>query len=106
MSVTLTVRDESATGKSTNELSLDFLSQTITVRELIRSRVYEEVQEYNLRSPEYFRGLVQPAEAEQTPNGFCVRKGRQIDWKKQFELACDAFEHDGFVIHVDDKKAE
>jgi hypothetical protein len=105
----LTIRDESATGNVTNELTLDVLAETITVRELIRSRVYQEVQDYNLRQrigqPE-FRGLVTPSDAERTLNGVKLRKPREIDWKDQFEKACDAFEHNGFFILVDDKQAE
>ena len=105
----LTIRDESATGNVTNELTLDVLAETITVRELIRSRVYQEVQDYNLRQrtgqPE-FRGLVTPSDAERTLNGVKLRKPREIDWKDQFEKACDAFEHNGFFILVDEKQAE
>ena len=105
----LTIRDESATGNVTNELTLDVLAETISVRELIRSRVYQEVQDYNLRQrtgqPE-FRGLVTPSDAERTLNGVKLRKPREIDWKDQFEKARDAFEHNGFFILIDDKQAE
>jgi hypothetical protein len=45
----LAIRDETAGGAVLNELTLDVLSETITVRELIRSRVYQEVQDHNLR---------------------------------------------------------
>jgi hypothetical protein len=109
----LTIRDESATGNVTNELTLDVLSETITVRELIRSRVYQEVQEYNLRQrqagttgPATFRGLVTPTDAEKTLNGVRLRKVREIDWKDQFDKACDAFERNGFFVLIDDKQAE
>ncbi len=47
MAATITVRDETAGGKAINELTLDVLDERITVRELIRSRVYQEVQDYN-----------------------------------------------------------
>ena len=105
----LTIRDESATGNVTNELTLDVLAETITVRELIRSRVYQEVQDYNLRQrtgATEFRGLVTPSDGERTLNGVKLRKPREIDWKDQFEKACDAFEHNGFFILVDEKQAE
>src|SRR4051812_28171551 len=78
---TLTIRDETATGQSVGETVIEFLTERVTVRELIRSRVYQEVQDYNRRQPETFRGLVQPTDAEQTLNGFRVRNHRQIDWK-------------------------
>ena len=83
---------------------LDFLTERITVRELIRSRVYQEVKDYNTKRTEYFHGLVQPTEAEQTLNGFRMRKPRQIDWEKQFDRAIAAFQGNGFIILVDDEQ--
>jgi hypothetical protein len=103
---TLTIRDETATGQSVGETVIEFLTETITVRELIRSRVYQEVQDYNLKHPDYFKGLVQPTDAEQTLNGYRMKERRQIDWKKQFAKACDAFERNGFFILVGDKQVE
>jgi hypothetical protein len=104
-----TIRDETASGSVTNELTLDLLSETITVRELIRSRVYQEVQDYNLRQrtgEAVFRGLVTPADAERALNGVRLRVPREIDWKEQFEKACDSFQRNGFFILIDDRQAE
>ena len=115
MSSTLTVRDETATGGVVHEFPLAFPSERITVRELIRERVYQEVQDYNRRraaedSDDTFRGLVQPSGAEQLLNGsrhagYRLRKRRDIDWKDQFDKACDAFGRNGFFILVDDRQA-
>ena len=105
----LTIRDETATGTVTNELTLDVLSETITVRELIRSRVYQEVQDFNLRRRQGtagFRGLVTPTGAEQALNGVRLKDSRDIDWKAQFDKACEAFERNGFFILIDDRQAE
>ena len=87
MAITLTVRDESATGGITRELAVKMLTERVTARELIRSRVYQEVQDYNLKQTGPFRGLVQPEEAERTRNGPRPGKPRPIDWKKQYESA-------------------
>jgi hypothetical protein len=106
MATTLTIKDETAGGKSVGETVLEFLTENITVRELIRSRVYQEVQDYNRKQPEHFKGLVQPTDAEQTLNGYKLKDRRQIDWKSQFEKACEAFERNGFFILIDDKQAE
>ena len=103
---TITIRDETLTGQSIAEHPLDLLTERVTVRELIRSRVYQEVQDYNRRQPETFRGLVQPTDAEQTLNGFRVRNHRQLDWKQQFEKACDAFERHGFFVLVNDRQPD
>jgi hypothetical protein len=107
----LTVRDETTSGSVTHELTLDVLSEQITVRELIRSRIYQEVQDYNLRQRQQvadraFKGLVTPGDSERTLNGPRLRKPREIDWKQQFEKACEAFDRNGFFILVEDRQAE
>ena len=103
----LTISDQTATGKFVGETVVEFLTERITVRELIRSRVYQEVGDYNRRKPEAFRGLVQPAEAERAVSGdYRMRSPRDVDWKVQFERACDAFEHNGFFVLVNDRQAE
>ena len=106
MSTTLTVHDASTVDREGYAFLLDLDSETISVRELIRSRVYQEVQDYNLKAPEYFRGLVQPADAEKTLNGIKIKKGRQLDWRKQFEVALEAFEGNRILILVNERQAE
>jgi hypothetical protein len=82
------------------------LTERVTVRELIRSRVYQEVQDYNRHQPAVYRGLVQPTDAELTLNGYELRKARTIDWKKQYDKAVEAFETNGFLILIDDRQAD
>ena len=111
MSITITVRDESLSGETLHERPLEFPAERITVRELIRERVYQEVQDFNRQEHELaFRGLVQPTDAEQVLNGaraeFRLKARRQIDWKPQFEKACEAFENNGYFLLVDDRQAE
>ena len=93
-------------GKTLSEWSLDFLTERITVRELIRSRVYQEVQDYNLKQTLDFRGLVQPAGAEQTAGGYRLKKARQIEWQEQFAKATEAFENNRILILINDRQAE
>ena len=106
MVASLTIRDVNTLNLDSDGsvFVLDFLTERITVRELIRSRVYQEVKDYNTSQPEYFRGLVQPTDTEKTLNGYKFRQLRQIDWEKQFEKAIAAFEGNGFVILVDDEQ--
>jgi hypothetical protein len=109
MPSTLTVRDETPAGGVTNELSLEFLTETITVRELIRSRVYQEVQDYNVKQHMAgpYRGLVKPEGYETALNG--PRAGarlRPIDWKAQYERAVEAFDKGQVLVLIDDRQAE
>jgi hypothetical protein len=102
----LQITDASTLGGASPVFVLDFLTDRITVRELIRRRVYQEVKDYNIQQPEYFRGLVQPTEAEQTLNGYRLKRRRQIDWEQQFEQALQAFAGNGFVLLVDDQQMD
>ncbi len=100
------ISDETIPGKTVNELTLDFLDERITVRELIRSRVYQEVRDYNARKSEPFQGLVQPTEAERVVNGKRLRPRRDIDWQAQYDRALKAFETNGLIILVDNTQVE
>lgn len=97
---TVTVRDETPTGKPIDEWQLPDLPDSITARELVRLRVRDEVARYNAARPRYFRGLVQPTETEATLNGYQVRDGRRLDWEIQADAACAAFDRNGFVMLV------
>lgn len=104
MATTVTIVDEWTPGGATTEWALDLLTERVTARELIRSRVYQEVTEYNARTPGHFRGLVQPTEAERVLNGYRIREGRTIDWEAQYEKAIDAFGRNGFLLLVGDRQ--
>ncbi|MBA3490678.1 MAG: hypothetical protein H0T55_01195 [Rubrobacteraceae bacterium] len=109
MSTTLKIRDETTSSLGDDEerdFTLDVLKSRISVRELIRARVANEVRDYNLSQPEYFRGLVQPTDAERSLNGFKIRKGRRIDPEKQVELAIKAFYSNGFILLVNDRQVD
>lgn len=106
MSTTLTIKDETSSGQTVNSFTLESLTECMTVRELIRARIYQEVQDYNLKKPETFRGLVQPSEAECVLDGFKLRETCKIDWKEQFECALEVFERNGFFLLVGGQQAE
>ncbi len=106
MSATLAIRDENLQGQSLREWTLDVLTERMTVRELIRSRVYQEVQDYNVRQGQEYQGLVQPDEAERSLNGWKLKKPRQLDWHKQFDRAQGGFEARQVLILINDQQAE
>lgn len=105
MATTLTIHDETSSGQKTHSFTLECLTERMTVRELLRARIYQEVQDYNTREPEYFRGLVEPTQAEHTLNGYRLRERRQLDWQEQFQRATEAFARNGFFVLVGDRQA-
>ncbi len=88
-----------------NSFTVRVTGESISVRELIRLRIFQEVEEYNSRLPQVFRMLIQPSEAERVLNGFKFNKPRSINAQAQFEKAVEAFNSNGFIVLVDDRQA-
>src|SRR5205809_4961224 len=101
--MTITIVDESTLGEN-RAWSLELLDETVCLRELIRRRIYQEVTEYNVRQSKYFRGLVQPTDAERTLNGYRLKTAHRLDWQAQYEKALEAFGHRGYILLVNDKQ--
>ena len=106
MTTALTIHDETTSGERRQSLTLHLPDPTITARELIRARVFEEVRVYNAALPEHFLGLVQSTGTEREVNGYEFREQRKLDWRAQNSAALEAFDRSGFVLLVDDRPVE
>ena len=76
---TVTFRDETATGRPVGAWEVAGLPDRMTVRDLIRLRVREEVARHNARPAHRFNGLVRPEDAETDLNGYRLRTPRPLD---------------------------
>lgn len=102
----VTIADATAPGRETARRLLAGVPSPVTLRELIRFRVREEVAHYNANPAPRFNGLVQPVDAEATLNGYSLTRLRRLDWEKQAATALEAFEHNGFFVFVDDRQVD
>jgi hypothetical protein len=102
----LTFVDESTSGERTDAWHLEIFEERLSLREIIRRRVFQEVAEHNATSTLTFRGLVQPTDTERTLNGYRMREPRRVDPHEQVRLAEEAFARNGFVVLVDDRQVE
>ena len=104
----LLIRDETTVslGKTEHRFTVHVSGEKISVRELIRLRVNQEVEEFNSRQPAVFRMLVQPNDTERTLNGYKFHKPRLVDAMTQYDKAIEAFEGNGFIVLVDDYQIE
>jgi hypothetical protein len=100
---TVTFFDESPSGDRRAVLRLDGVAPEITLRELIRRRVFDEVREHNAGQMKVFYGLVEPLDAERELNGYKLRAPRRIDFDQQFEKAIEAFRDKGIRVAIDDR---
>ncbi len=105
MASVVTIQDGAPGGATAHDWTLDLQQEErVTVRELIRQRIYAEVQRFNATEPGYFRGLVRPREAEETLKGWKLREARRIDPAEQFRSALDAFQSNGYFILINDQQ--
>jgi hypothetical protein len=106
--LTLTVRDETTTGKELASLDLQLETEHVTVAELIRARVHQEVRAHNAASAvaPQFNGLVQPERTELELNGERRGPRRSVDAERQTEVALNAFERGQILLLVDDRQVE
>ena len=93
-------------GESLRQRTIEIPSETTTVRELIRSSVYQDAKESNARaaSKPPVPSLVQQSEIEIVLNGHRSEKPAMVDWKAQFEKAINAFNSKQILILIDDRQ--
>ena len=102
MPLTLSIVDETTAGERQSAGAFQFDAVTLTLRELIRVRVQQEVKRFNETESEVFRGLVQPDPSERILNG--VRERPVLDWEKQYNKAIAAFKGNGFIVLLDERQ--
>ncbi|UQI45835.1 hypothetical protein M1P56_16455 [Streptomyces sp. HU2014] len=98
--------DETTAGDRNEARTLDIAEERLTLREVIRRRVFEEVADYQAREPAGFRGLIRPTEAELLLNGPKAPGGRRLDPQRCYERAVAAFARNGFLVLVGDRQVE
>ncbi len=101
--MTIELWDETLPGTRANAGTLTFKTKSLTVRELLRARVQQEVAHYNQTLPEAFQGLVPPEDTELILNGARGTR-RPLDWEAQFQRACSSFKSNGFLVLIDDRQ--
>ena len=99
----ITIVDETTMGEQYT-WCLNLLDESISLRELIRRRIYQEVTEYHASQHGSFRGLVQPSDTERTLNGFHAKRGYHLDWQQQYEQAITAFMQRRYIVLIDDQQ--
>ena len=101
----VTIVDMSTMGQE-RRWKLPFLQERLSVAELLRQRIYQEVREYNARRAGLFQGLVQPVETERVLNGYQLKMPeRLLDWQAQYEQALAAFSKHSFLVLIDGHQA-
>jgi hypothetical protein len=106
----VTIKDESGSGRVAAAVTLKTGAERVTLRDLITTRVREEVARYNAQRAEpgyagdVFAGLVMPEGAVPVPGGFRMPSRRAVDWERQAAESLKVFRRNGFFVLVDDRQ--
>jgi|HigsolmetaAR206D_1030411.scaffolds.fasta_scaffold06923_3 hypothetical protein len=109
MQTEITVRDELATGLGTpiTEFVLELPNNYITVRELIRQRIEQEIAAYNAQQASNLNSFMQLQGQELlNPQRPAIRTIAKLNVEQQLELACSAFERNGLLILIDERQVD
>jgi hypothetical protein len=108
MNTTIVIKDETLTGDSLHEFTINIKdTNTITVQELIRQRVIQEVERFNRSHNTTFHGLVQPNNTEIILNHkYQLREFKPVDAEAQVYRALAAFQQNAFFILIDQRQVE
>ena len=102
----VTILDKAASGEKSGTRRLNVATDKVSLRELIRQRIREEVEEFNRDKSDVFCGLIQPTDTERVLNGYRLKARRELSWENQYAKALEAFENNGFFVIVDGQQVE
>jgi len=95
------INDQDVRGNCYHSFRVPNTEEHLTVRNLIKMRIQNEIEKFNMLRPLCFYSLVQPEGAEITSKGYRLKEHRNIDWQQQFEKAIAAFDEKCFLINFD-----
>lgn len=102
MALILPITDETTSGTRRSAGNFQFDAETLSLRELIRRRVEQEVERFNRADNPIFHGLIESGETERILNG--TRERLLLDWETQYARAMTAFQGNGFLVIVDGRQ--
>ena len=103
MSLTLTVCEKTPGAAPPQEYPVEFTEERLTVRELLRNIVFQQVYNRNNEIRETSRVR---SDAESLLNQKTTSPGQTIDWVQKFEHAVEAFANNQVILLLDGTQVE
>lgn len=103
MPIAVSAWSETTAGERGAPMTLDFLTERVIARELIRAHVYETAAEHNARLPRRADGA-EPGATERALNGEHRGPHAPLDWRARYARAAAAFERNGFLLLADGRQ--
>jgi hypothetical protein len=96
------VCDQTVGGPITHQMMIDFLTENITLRDLIKSRVYQEVKDTNAKRSISATAMFQLSATEAMLNEAQKhREFKPIEFQTEYDKAIDAFLKGRYFVLID-----
>ena len=97
---TITLQDASLQGQQQSPWQMNIFEEQSTLREILRSRIYQEVSEYNAKKRSQSLCLitprpVEPQQADAAP---------PIDWQIHYKQALEAFKKKRYIVLINGRQ--
>ncbi|HFC92082.1 MAG TPA: hypothetical protein ENJ51_04645 [Leucothrix mucor] len=102
----LRVRDETMMGKLIYEFDLPLPKKQLSVRDIIRERVKQEIEQYQHQRKNNGYSLVEVSSVEKILNKYGIKETVKTDIEKQLDIAFRAFDNNGYFIIINDVQVE
>ena len=102
MTALLRLIDESPGATPVEVGTLRLASERVTLREVIRRRLEEEIEKINSIGALSYAGLIQPLPRERELNS--DRKTHHVDFENQYRVACEAFSNARILAWFDGRQ--
>ena len=102
----LRVRDETMMGKLIYEFDLPLPKKQLSVRDIIRERVKQEIEQYQHQRKNNGYSLVEVSSVEKILNKYGIKETHKMDIEKQLDIAFRAFDNNGYFIIINDVQVE
>lgn len=108
MPITITVQERSNAGDAAGgSTSLELPNDRTSVRELIRSHVYQTVKDHNVGcAARAARDVSNATTEERALNTPKRRTPGELDWRKELDRAVEALRHRRVLLLVDDRQVD
>ena len=104
MSFALSIKDKTSSGEVVSSNVLKFPVESVSVKELIETRVAQEIENQREENRPSFINLILPNSDEESLNGTRRRQNKKanVDVAEQQSIAIEAFSNCGFFLLVND----
>jgi hypothetical protein len=103
--VQIMIQDQVVGGPITHQMMIDFLTEKITLRDLIKGRVYQEVQDANARKTISGTAMFALSATESMLNEMKKpREFKPIEFQPEYDKAIEAFQKGRYFVLIDDRQ--